>query len=215
MGPAPNLKLSINSNLAVDQECLTRLAAVAPNFLDITIAASIDATGAIAEYARQGLNYKNFVANIEYWCSETPANCMIYLQSTVNVLNVWGLTDKFDLNIKLKHKYPSRVNDLYCTVLRSPEFQSIGILPQHIKQSLSVQQQKWLEDNTPHLSTVETNYMKKIIGYLVNNPKPNHDFTQRQLEIDFVKFLQYYDRTSKQKYQDVYPAEFQEWIQTL
>ena len=215
IGSAPNLKLSINSNLSVSQDCLEKLAAIAPNFADITISASIDATGSIAEYARQGLNYEKFVSNVEYWCSQTPANCLIYLQSTVNILNVWGLTDKFDLNIRLKHAYPDRVKDLYCTVVRSPEFQSIGILPQPIRLRLHSHMQTWADLNHSSMSQSELIYIHKITGYLINDPEPMHDFTQRQLELDFVKFLQYYDRSSKQKYQAIYPVEFLEWIHTL
>ena len=115
----------------------------------------------------------------------------------------------------MRKQYPDRVTDLYCTVVRSPEFQSIGILPPHIKLSLSHHMQYWLAANIQHLSSDETDYINKIIGYLINNPKPQHDFTQQQLELDFVKFLQYYDNTSKQKYQDIYPAEFLDWIHTL
>ena len=215
MGSAPNLKLCINSNLSVDQYHLRKLAEISVNFKEISIAASLDATEKIAEYARQGLNYELFMNNFQYWCSQTPPNCSIYLQSTVNVLNVWGLTDKFDLGVSMRKQYPGRVTNLYCTVVRSPEFQSIGILPQHLKQSLSRDMQQWLAANSQHISTDETSYLNKIIGYLINDPTPQHNFTQRQLEIDFVKFLQYYDRSSKRKFQAIYPAEFVEWTHTL
>jgi len=215
IGSAPNLKLCINSNLSVDQYHLRKLAEISVSFKEISISASLDATEKIAEYARQGLDYELFMNNFQYWCSETPSNCSIYLQSTVNVLNVWGLTDKFDLGISMRKQYPGRVTDLYCTVVRSPEFQSIGILPQHLKQSLSLSMQQWLAANTQDLSTDETSYVRKIIGYLINDPTPQHNFTQRQLEIDFVKFLQYYDKSSKRKFQAIYPAEFVEWTHTL
>jgi hypothetical protein len=75
--------------------------------------------------------------------------------------------------------------------------------------------QNWVEKNEHDLTSEELIYIHKIISYLVNSPEPQHDFTQRQLELDFVKFLQYYDRSSKRRYQDVYPAEFLEWIHTL
>jgi hypothetical protein len=133
----------------------------------------------------------------------------------VNILNVWGLIDKFDLHVQLRQRYPDRVKELYCTVVRSPEFQSIGILPAHIKWKLHTQMQDWVDKNQHHLTDNELIYINKIIGYLVNSPEPMHNFTNRQLEIDFVKFLQYYDKSSKHKYQDVYPVEFVEWINTI
>jgi hypothetical protein len=215
MGPATDLNLAINSNFSVSAEHVKKLAALAGNFSTINIAASIDATGSIAEYTRQGLDYQKFLTNVEYWCSSTPPNCSIYLQSTVNVLNIWGLTDKFDLNIQLRKQYPDRVRDLYCTVVRSPEFQSISILPAHLKLQLHTKMQDWATINQHLLTYNELIYINKIIGYLTHNPEPMHKFTQRQLEIDFVKFLQYYDKSSKHKYQDVYPTEFIEWIHTI
>jgi hypothetical protein len=75
--------------------------------------------------------------------------------------------------------------------------------------------QTWADLNHSSMSQSELIYIHKIIGYLINDPEPMHDFTQRQLELDFVKFLQYYDRSSKQKYQAIYPVEFLEWIHTL
>ena len=215
MGTANQLSLAINSNFSVDSKYVKRLADRAGNFASIDIGASIDATGAIAEYARQGLDYNRFMANVEYWCSETPDNCGIYLQSTVNILNIWGLTDKFDLGIQLRQRYSGRVKDLYCTVVRSPEFQSISILPEHLKQQLHDHMHNWVGKNGHDLTSEELIYIHKIISYVANAPEPQHDFTQRQLELDFVKFLQYYDNTSKQKYQDIYPAEFVKWIHTL
>lgn len=215
MESASGLEFAINSNFSVSQNYIKKLADLAGNFNSISVAASVDATGPIAEYARQGLDYTRFVDNVEYWCAHTPANCSIYLQSTVNILNVWGLIDKFDLHVQLRQRYPDRVKELYCTVVRSPEFQSIGILPAHIKWKLHTQMQDWVDKNQHHLTDNELIYINKIIGYLVNSPEPMHNFTNRQLEIDFVKFLQYYDKSSKHKYQDVYPVEFVEWINTI
>ena len=215
MGTAPNLKLAVNSNFSVDQNYIKKLAKLASNFSSVNIGASIDATGSMAEYARQGLDYSKFIDNIEYWCSETPANCSIYLQSTVNLLNVWGLTDKFDLNIQLRQRYPERIKNLYCTVVRNPEFQSIGILPEYIKLKLHTDIQNWTTKNSQYLTDIELIYINKIIGYLINSPNPMHNFTNQQLEIDFAKFLQYYNNSSRHKYQDVYPIEFIEWIQKI
>ena len=74
---------------------------------------------------------------------------------------------------------------------------------------------EWVVKNGEYLTNEERSYIQKIISYLVNDPTPMHNFTQRQLELDFVKFLQYYNKTSKQKYQAIYPAEFVEWIHTI
>jgi organic radical activating enzyme len=215
LGSAPNLTIAINSNCSVDIKYLKRFAEYAPNFLKVIISASIDATGDIAEYARQGLDYKQFLTNIEYWCSETSNNCFLKLQSTVSILNVWGLTDKFDLNIQLRKKYPARVLDFYSTVVRAPEFQSVLLLPNAIKQEIGQRIQQWVENNKQLLIKSEQIFANKTVGYLLDNPIPQHTFDQQTLEIDFVKFLQYYNSSSKLKYQHIYPKEFLNWIQSI
>ena len=197
------------------QRVVKRFASYAPNFRRATISASIDATGNIAEYARQGLDYQKFLDNVHYWCSSTSDNCFLKLQSTVSILNVWGLTQKFDLNAQLKQRYPTKVLEFYSTIIRAPEFQSILLLPNSIKQTLGDSIQDWLNNNQECLLPNEKIYVSKTIGYLKNNPLPNHNFDQRVLELDFLKFLQYYNHSSKLKYQDVYPKEFLEWIETI
>lgn len=213
LGTAPNLSIAINSNFSVDHELVKRFVTYAPNFRKVTISASIDATGSIAEYARQGLDYQQFLHNVHYWCSSTPDNCFLKLQSTVNVLNVWGLTDKFELNAHLRQLYPARVLDFYSTIVRAPEFQSILILPDAVRHQLGNQIYNWIEHNS--LTPAEKILANKTASYLVNNPEPMHKFEQRQLEFDFVTFLVYYNQTSKLQYQDVYPKEFLEWIETI
>jgi len=215
LGSAPNLTIAINSNCSVDIKYLKRFAEYAPNFLKVIISASIDATGDIAEYARQGLDYTQFLTNIEYWCSETSDNCFLKLQSTVSILNVWGLTDKFDLNIQLRKKYPARILDFYSTVVRAPEFQSVSLLPETIKQQIGQRMQIWFKNNKQSLTETEQIFVNKTIGYLLDNPIPQHTFDSRVLEIDFVKFLQYYNNSSKLKYQHIYPKEFLNWIQSI
>jgi hypothetical protein len=69
LGTAPNLSIAINSNFSVDHELVKRFATYAPNFRKVTISASIDATDDIAEYARQGLDYQQFLHNVHYWLS--------------------------------------------------------------------------------------------------------------------------------------------------
>jgi organic radical activating enzyme len=215
LGTAPNLTIAINSNCSVDIKCFKRFAEYAPNFLKVVISASIDATGDIAEYSRQGLDYKQFISNVEYWCSETSDNCFLKLQSTVSILNVWGLSDKFDLNIQLRKKYPTRVLDFYSTIVRAPEFQSVSLLPDSIKQVIGQRIQSWADNNKQFLTHTEQIFTNKTIGYLIDNPIPQHVFDQRVLEIDFIKFLHYYNNSSKLKYQHVYPTEFLNWIQLI
>lgn len=215
LNTTPNLRLDINSNLSVRQDLLDKFIGNSHKFQQVKIGASIDAAGSIAEYARQGLDYQLFVNNVEHWLSATGDHCSIYLQSTVNVLNIWGLTDKFDLSIELKQRYPNKVKDFYSTLVRFPEFQSLAILPQHLRASAATHIQVWLNQNTKWLTDPEQSYVEKILTYLQTDPKLYNGYSQQQLEVDFKKFLVYYDTTSKVKYRDIYNQEFLDWIDSI
>jgi hypothetical protein len=105
--------------------------------------------------------------------------------------------------------------NFYSTIVRAPEFQSISLLPHITKQNLSNQIQNWIATNDQSLTPIEKILANKTVSYLINDPEPMHKFDKHQLEVDFVSFLMYYNQTSKLQYQDVYPKEFLEWIQTI
>lgn len=102
--------LLINTNLSVDQSLVQRLIQISSSFESVQLGVSIDATGDIAEYTRQGLDYQKLLSNIDLWAKNNNTDSKIYLQSTVNILSIWGLLDKFDLNIELKNKYPNVID---------------------------------------------------------------------------------------------------------
>ena len=65
------------------------------------------------------------------------------------------------------------------------------VLPEDIRTVLAHTLQVWLEKNSVDLLDHEVIYLKKIIDYLASNPQPLHNYTQLQLEKDFIKFLNF------------------------
>jgi sulfatase maturation enzyme AslB (radical SAM superfamily) len=211
----PQLRLAANTNLSYNKLVLEKLAAKSANFKSITISASIDAIGDIAEYSRQGLNYQVFLDNLHNWCTETPSNCIINIQSTTNIFNIWGVTDVFDLSIQLRKQYPTKVTDIYNTIVRFPEYQSISVLPNFLKQLLASKISHWLDSNEGHLSAKEKNYIEKIIVYLNSEPEQLHALPLKNLRLDLKRFIEYYDKTATKKFKDIYPIEFVNWIENF
>jgi organic radical activating enzyme len=207
--------LVINSNFSVPSKTIDRFIQVTKPFNKVSVAASIDATGDIAEYTRQGLDYKQFINNIDIWCRSNKVENVLHLQSTVNILNIWGLTDKFDLSIELSQKYPGRINPFYSTLVRFPEFQSVSVLPTELKQNLSAKMAQWLNKNGRWLSDREQSYVDKTIIYLKQDSKRLVELDPAKLAIDFKKFILYYDTTAKKSYRKIYPQEFIEWIDSI
>ena len=213
IGTSKQLSLMINSNFSFSQSVLEKLIPRADDFKEIIISASIDATGDIAEYARQGLDYNRFVQNIHYWCVHSPSNCKISLQSTVNVFNIWGITDMLDLSIQLTQQYPDKLSNLYNTIVRFPEFQSISVLPKSLRINLANKITDWLSNNKQFLSDKENTYIEKLIIYLTSDPEPLYNLSMKNLISDLLKFITYYDKTAIKQFKDVYPLEFVEWIE--
>jgi organic radical activating enzyme len=207
--------LVINSNFSVPGKTINRFIQVTESFNKVAVAASIDSTGDIAEYTRQGLDYKQFLDNIDIWCCSSKVENVLHLQSTVNILNIWGLTDKFDLSIELAQKYPGRINPFYSTLVRFPEFQSVSVLPTELKQNLATQMTQWLNKNRKWLSEREQSYVDKTIIYLQQDSKRLVELDPAKLAIDFKKFILYYDTTAKKSYREIYPAEFIQWIDSI
>jgi organic radical activating enzyme len=212
---APTTSLSINSNFSVKPQLVDKFISATTGFKQVLIGASIDATGAIAEYARQGLTYQLFRDNIDRYLSTTDSKYRLYLQSTVRILSVWGLIDKLNLNLELKQQYPGRISSMYTTVVRFPEFQNVLLLPEALTQKLSNDVGTWLAHNRTYLSVDEQSVVNKIRTYLETRPEPLNAIDQGKLKLDFKKFLLYYNNTSKHNYRDIYPAEFVDWIETI
>ena len=215
LGNVPSLRFDINSNLSVDQKLVTRFMEKALNYNSLNIGASIDAVGDIAEYARQGLNYKQFIDNVEHWCYNSADNCSIYLQSTVNVFNIFGLTDMFDLSLDLKQRYPNKVKNFYSTLVRFPEFQNIAMLPKEIKNNLAKKIENWRIQNSDRLSQEEQILVQKNIAYLVSTPKFLTAINPENLKTDLAKFIDYYDISSAKSFTEIYPAEFVDWVNSI
>lgn len=212
LGKSPELTFSINSNLSVDTKRLEKFADQATQFKSIRIAASIDGQGKIAEYARKGLDFNLFLENCEYWCENTPSNCSLNLQSTINILSIWGFSSFLELVIRLRQKYPTKIKSFYSTLVRFPEFQSVNLLPAALKLQLANEIRCTANRNWQLFESTEQSYIQKIIGYLNSDPSPLIKFSDVDLKIDLKKFLQKYDQFDNLKYQQILPQEFVLWV---
>ena len=211
---APQMNFDINSNLMVDITQLKRLAEHAAKFRTMTIAASIDGQGAIAEFTRQGLDTETFIKNAKWWCEHTPANAVINFQSTVNIFSVWSLTSALDLTLELRDIYGPKVQEHYVTIVRFPEFQSVLLMPKELRIMLHKEITEWQTKNHHRLTANEFNYITKVSGYLVSDPVPLETLEEKDLKQDLLKFVQFYTQTGSISL-DVFPEKFVNWIQCV
>jgi organic radical activating enzyme len=208
-----NLSIALNSNLSVDTKYIEKLIEYSPKIKKIRIAASIDSVGKIAEFTRGGLDYNLFCKNIHYWCANSPDNCFLNLQSTVNVFNIWNITDKFDLHLELKQQYGDKVTDFYSTLVRFPEFQSILVLPYTLRSMLYEKISIWYDANIQKFTNKEKIYIDKTFQYLISEDDSVNQNNKLIYKNDLKNFIKKYEGFTKYKFKDVYPIEFVNWLE--
>jgi len=210
---ASHLDFRINSNMSIKSDYVDKFIEKTKQFKTVTISASIDAVGDIAEYARAGLDYNLFLKNIKKWCEESDNNGHLVLQSTVNILNIWGLKEKLKLVLELRSKYGNnKIHCMYSTIVRFPEFQSIYLLPDYLRKDISEDLQFFINSNEDCFFERELHYVRKIISCLENPSLSMFNLDENNLFSDLQTFLDYYDQHSSKKHTDIFPEKFVNWI---
>jgi len=188
-----DLDVAINSNLSVDTALVDKLISYEHKFKSLRISASIDATGMIAESARAGLDYKLFLHNLKHFLNNS--NGSVKLQATVNIFNIWGFTDLLDLQLELREQYGDRIQDIYITIVRHPEFQSIKLLPDRFSKNIAWAIDTWLHNSgNRYISQREHDRINKVRSYLLNKPEGLKDIESKALEQDLRDFVIWYNQ---------------------
>ena len=86
LGDGPGLYARYNTNLSrIDYKGINLYSDILANVRDWQICASIDGTGAIGEYIRTGLNYKQFVDNFKQGCNVATYRRQMRLDFTLTL----------------------------------------------------------------------------------------------------------------------------------
>lgn len=149
------------------------------HFSKVSVGASIDASGAVAEYVRHGTSWSDIVENIGVIKKYAP-HVHLRITSTVSFLTVENL-------IKLQTKWIDEqlfdASDLHLSVLISPNYLSPAALPDHHKQRLSNIIRK-------HIDTLEEikliTQWQNVLYFMMNNDYTHtlSDFIQRTRLLD-------------------------------
>lgn len=102
-------------------------------FGDVTVGASIDASGSVAEYMRHGTIWKTIVDNVHVIKQHAP-HVKLQINSVVSSLTIENL---INLQCQWINQRLFSVDDFLVRVLTSPNFLSPAVLPQHHKDRLS------------------------------------------------------------------------------
>ena len=96
--PNPNLTFSVNTNMNVPDDIYNKFIEILKIILEnkkihhLQIFTSAEAYGKQAEYIRYGMNYNQWIANIELMLQEVPS-AGVSIMSTYNILSVLSYKD--------------------------------------------------------------------------------------------------------------------------
>lgn len=210
-----NLKyFAINTNLIAKQSLVEKLIAKSKQVDCIHIYTSNESVGNKSEYIRDGMDWnqwqQNFLAVIE---SNTFAASNV--MCTITATSLDGLVDFLDWSVSIKKKYGNNHCLFTLNLLRFPAYQSVLILPQHMRNMYAEQLTVWLHNNETHLHGMESEHVKRLITYLEN---PNNKYDEQQLinsQKYFKRYHQQYDTRRKKCFEKTFSKEMVEWYNGL
>jgi MoaA/NifB/PqqE/SkfB family radical SAM enzyme len=167
--------------------------------------ASLDAMNDIAEYVRKGTKWNEIEENIKLVQNN---GIKVYISSTVSLLTIFEIPKFIDRMLELG----IFIDDILMhNVLTFPDYYSIIILPDNIKEKLI----KILDD---HSDSIKDTYIKSVVieKYKVfkNYLYIESERDINQIRLDFKKFTNIKDKHRKESFIELYPY-YKEWFQSL
>ena len=206
-------RLAINSNLAMEQDKIDRLLEAAKD-VELDLYTSCEATNDHAEYIRDGLDYQQWLQNVEYLL-ESKKLRGLHVMCTVNSLCLLTLPYLLKQIVYLKKKYGKDAINFTLNILRFPSFQSPLVLDKEFRIAQANRLGIFKTNYGGELHEFERNHIDRLIDYLQLVDKPHSDaFEEQKLLSDFKNFYEQYDQRRNKNFIETFP-ELKEWYNDL
>jgi len=209
-------RLAINSNLGMDSIKLQEFIEKVKDIPHLEIYTSMEAIDAQAEYIRDGLDYSQWMHNVQELL-EHDAIKAVHCMCTINALCLDSLDMLLDQLIKLKQVYGRERVSFTLNILRFPSFQSPLVLPDNLRTKYKDRLQAFLDcnRNNIYMHEHEINHLQRLIDYLDVVKTPHSEaFEQPKLHNDFKQFFAQYDVRRGKNFAATFPL-LAEWYSTL
>jgi organic radical activating enzyme len=207
-------RLAINSNLGAGVDLDRLLDSI--DGLAVDVYTSQEATAAQAEYVRDGLDYTQWIANVQKLL-DSPNIRAVHCMATINALCLDSLPSLLYQLLEFKQMYGRERMSFTLNILRFPSFQSPLILPNDLRTQYKIQLQDFLDRNhaNPYMHEHEVNHTQRLIDYLDVVKTPHSDaFEMPNLHNDFKQFFTQYDQRRGKNFTATFP-KLAEWYNTL
>ena len=219
------LKFAINSNLVPKDALLDKLIESSHYVPHLEVYTSNESKGAHSEYIRDGMNYAQWLKNLDRLVTEGNIHSL-HIMMTINGLCLSSIVEFMEDILDIKRKMGSERCTMSLNILRFPSFQSCAILPAHIKQLYKDKLASWfnqviqaneVDSNGDILLTQwEQGHIQRLIDYLdiVKTPHAN-TAEEPKLFNDFKQFYTQYDERRGKSFVQTFPAEFVEFFNNI
>ena len=220
--PNQNLDLCINTNLCVPDEQIDRFIELlskiqkANKIKSFVLFTSAEAHGKQSEYIRHGMNYGQWLSNLDRILANVP-QVAVTIMSTYNIFSLFSYNDFLQdmLNLRTKYRHLSLVRhrpavSIDIPYLRDPKHQAVYIMdPSMIK--YVDQQIEFMEKNKAKyandmagFNSVEI-YKLQRIKKVIEEELAKDDPELSRLRRDFVIFVDEHDRRRGTNFLETFP----------
>ena len=197
-----NLKMTIlvNTNLCPPEKVMKRFLDRAKNFdqTQMQISTSIESVHKKAEYSRYGLDYKQFITNLNTVLEDT--DMQIYVNFTNNALSFTSITDLVQELTKFKIKYGRKRLVLHSNDVTYPQYLNLRILPIELRNIEVIKFKRFMKMNRQYFSESEKyRFMRTLELALVE-----YDDVQKYRD-QFLVFIEEYDKRRNLNFDETFP----------
>lgn len=209
-------KFAINTNLGFERDVIDRFLSSIDG-MEVNLYTSNEAMGSHAEYIRDGLNWEQWLNNVEYILQSRKIK-ELNLMCTINALCLDSLDKFLDLMLYLKRKYGSKRVYYSLNILRFPSFQGPLVLSDDLLQLYNNRLKEWQAKNAYNhlICEFEHHHLDRLINYLDEVKVPHGEgFNKEKAQKDFKKFYQQYDKRRNKDFEKTFSKEMVEWYESI
>ena len=211
-----DVKLAINSNLGSKPALIQRLIDASHDIPHVELYTSCEATGAKAEYIRDGLVWQEWLNNIDLIATKGNFKAL-HVMATINGLCLTDIVNFLDTIMSMKETYGRNWPTITLNILRFPSFQSPIVMPAEIKKKTADDLRSWYNKNTESnlLHDMEREHILRLITYLEEIETPHNGASSMQeLQKDFKVFYDHYSYRRSKNLISTFP-EIADWYRGL
>ena len=208
-------QLAINSNLGFGQDVVQRMLDSTEG-IKMMLYTSNESVGPHAEYIRDGLEWSQWISNMEYLLKAERMRLSIMM--TINALCLESLPEMLDQVMAWKKTYGQWHINFSLNILRFPSFQSALTLPDHIRQVYNKRLADWYATNksNPDLNNFEKSNIERLIDYLDIVKTPHGEgYVQATAQKDFKQFYEQYDVRRGKDFRKTFSPMLVEWYESI